>query len=234
VPTVSIGTREIPYTVVRGAGRRYTYLRFRPDMTLEVVVPSGRAVDVKSILREREEWIMRRMDRLSLVSCVIDRDSVLFSGERLKILFVPNDDFVLLPELSRGRVVVRVKEKSVAIELIRRWFLKESSAYVVARVPELAAELGARYNRVDVREMKPWGYCTRRGRLSFSWQLIALPERLREYVVLHELTHLGEFSHSQEFKRKLALVCPDFKDREEELNRIMPYDLGRSPNSPFD
>ncbi len=58
--------------------------------------------------------------------------------------------------------------------------------------------------------------------MSFNWQLIALPERLREYVVLHELTHLSEFSHSPAFKRKLATVCPDFRLRERELDKIAP------------
>ena len=77
--------------------------------------------------------------------------------------------------------------------------------------------------RVDVREIGKWGYCTRGGRLSFSWQLIALPERLREYVVLHELTHLSHFDHSPAFKRKLAAYCPDFRDRERELNLVAPY-----------
>ena len=77
---------------------------------------------------------------------------------------------------------------------------------------------------MDVREIGKWGYCTREGRLSFSWQLIALPERLREYVVFHELTHLLEFNHSPAFRRKLAKVCPDFRECEKELDLVRPYD----------
>jgi predicted metal-dependent hydrolase len=109
-------------------------------------------------------------------------------------------------------------------ELVRRWFLRETSAYVVRRVAELAPRVGAKPARVDVREMGKWGYCTRGGRLSFSWQLIALPERLREYVVLHELTHLLEFNHSIAFRRRLGAVLPDFHDLEGELDLISPYD----------
>ncbi len=102
--------------------------------------------------------------------------------------------------------------------------MRESSAYAVRKVSELSPKLGVRPSRVDVREMGKWGYCTREGRLSFSWQLAALPERLREYVVLHELTHLTEFNHSRSFRKKLASVCPDFRDRERELDRVVPYD----------
>jgi hypothetical protein len=121
-------------------------------------------------------------------------------------------------------VVVHTSDKKRIRELVRRWFLKESSAYVVKKVAELAARVGAKPSRVDVREIRKWGYCTREGRLSFSWQLIALPETLREYIVLHELTHLLEFNHSPAFKKRLEVVCPDFRRRERELNLVAPYD----------
>ena len=93
------------------------------------------------------------------------------------------------------------------------------------KLGELAPVLPASYKRADVREIKNWGYCTRSGRLSFSWQLIALPERLREYVIYHELTHLEEFNHSPAFKKKLAKLCPDFRQREKELDYISPAEL---------
>jgi predicted metal-dependent hydrolase len=121
-------------------------------------------------------------------------------------------------------VNVGTRDRRKLRELVRRWFLKESSAYVVKKVAQMAPRVGVRPTRVDVREIGKWGYCTRGGRLSFSWQLIALPERLREYVVLHELTHLLEFNHSPAFKRRLASTCPDYRDRERELDLIVPYD----------
>jgi predicted metal-dependent hydrolase len=71
-----------------------------------------------------------------------------------------------------------------------------------------------------VREIRNWGYCTRSGRISINWQLIALPERLREYVLLHELTHLSEFNHSRQFYRRLSSVCPDYRRRERELDEV--------------
>ena len=116
---------------------------------------------------------------------------------------------------------VRATEASRAKELIRRWFLRETSRYVVNRLSEISGHF-PKFHGADVREIRQWGYCTRTGRLSFSWQLIALPERLREYVLLHELTHLSAFNHSQEFRRRLEAVCPDHRQREKELDRIAP------------
>jgi predicted metal-dependent hydrolase len=221
---LNLGPRRIEFTVVKGTSRRYTYFRFRTDLTLEVVLPRGRSVDVEKAIKERSTWLQREYERVSRTRRVLSNDAVMFGGNHLDIIFTEGSEDNLVPDLTAGEVTVRTKDKRGVRELVRRWFLRESSSYVVKKVAELAPRLRVRPKRVDVREMGKWGYCTREGRLSFSWQLIALPERLREYVVLHELTHLLEFNHSAAFKRRLAAVCPDFRDREIELDLIAPYD----------
>lgn len=223
MPTVDIGPRKIEYAVIRGTSRRYTYFRFRDDLTLEVTVPRGRPVDVEKAIMERSSWLGRQFDRLSTTRNVLGRDQVMFDGRMLRVVYAEGPGDSLVPEPTKGVVIVRASDARRIRELVRRWFLTRSSAYVVKKVAETAPKMGVRPNRVDVREISKWGYCTRGGRISFSWQLIALPERLREYVVLHELTHLSHFDHSPAFKRALATYCPDFRDRERELNLVAPY-----------
>lgn len=224
MPSLDLGQRRIEYSLVKGTSRRYTYFRFKPDLTLEVVLPRGRRVDVERALRERSAWLQKEYERMSRTRTVLSNDTVMFEGKILKIIFTEGPGEGLSPDVEAGVVHVRSSERRRLRELVRRWFLRESSAYVVRKVSDFAPRLGVRPSRVDVREMGKWGYCTRKGRLSFGWQLAALPEKLREYVVLHELTHLTEFNHSSAFKQKLAAVCPDFSDREKELDLIIPYD----------
>jgi hypothetical protein len=193
-------------------------------MTLEVVLPKGREIDVAEALRAKLQWIAREYYRLAAARSVLGSDEVLYGGSYLRIVFVEGDKDELVPDAAAGIVTVRSSDRRRVREPIRRWFLAETSAYVVRKVWELAPLVGVRPTRVDVREISKWGYCTRNGRLSFSWQLIALPERLREYVVLHELAHLVVFNHSSSFKRKLSSVCSDYRRRERELAKILPYD----------
>jgi len=221
---LDLGSRRIEYSIVRGNSRRYTYFHFRPDLTLEVVIPRGRGVDVEKELMARASWLRREYERASKTRRVLSREEVMYGGAPLRVVYAEGPGDPLVPNIASGQVTVRAKDWRMLRELVRRWFLKESSSYAVRRVSELAPKLGVRPARVDVREMGKWGYCTREGRLSFSWQLAALPERLREYVVLHELTHLIEFNHSPAFRKNLASVCPDFRDRERELDLIVPYD----------
>jgi predicted metal-dependent hydrolase len=191
---------------------------------LEVILPRGKPVNVERAISERSKWLRREYEKLSRAKNVLTDDGIMFDGKLLRIRFSAGADRDLVPNLDKGELLVRTKDPKQVRELIRRWFLKESSAYAVRRVAELAHKVGAKPSRVDVREIGKWGYCTRQGRLSFSWQLIALPERLREYVVLHELTHLIEFNHSSSFKKRLSAACPDFRERERELDLFAPYD----------
>jgi len=192
-------------------------------LTLEVILPRGRLVDVEKALRDRSVWLQHEYEKLSKIRDVLGNDTVMYDGKLLKVVFSQNQGDSLVPDPGRGEVVFHTSERRSFRELVRRWFLKESSAYVVRKVAEMAPKMGVKPRRVDVREMAKWGYCTRSGRLSFSWQLIALSEKLREYVVLHELTHLWEFNHSAAFKKRLAVFCPDFREREKELNFVTPY-----------
>ena len=222
-PSLSVGGETVEYTVRRGAGKRYTYFRFKPDLTLDVVLPRTGKVDPETAIKSRLGWIVREYRRVSAARRVLEVGKVMYGGAYLEIVYSPDCRAELVPELDRGRVFTPTTDKRATKELIRRWFLKETSSYVVPEVSDLAPLLGVRPSRVDVREIGKWGYCTRGGRLSFSWQLAALPDRLREYVVLHELTHLRVFSHSRQFRTILSGVCPDFRERERELDAIIPY-----------
>jgi predicted metal-dependent hydrolase len=225
VPVLEIGGRRIEYLVRQGSSRRYTYFRFMPDMRLEVVLPRG-VRDPASTVRRRSAWILKKYEEMQQSRKILDERRVMFDGRHLEIIHGPvTDREEIIPDLERGVVVMRVSDRSRTRELVRRWFLKETSRYVMKKLSELSALLPRNYKMADVREMKNWGYCTRTGRLSFSWQLIALPEPLREYIVMHELTHLKVFDHSASFKRELAKVCPDYRRREKELDTISPAEL---------
>jgi len=226
LPALEIGGKRIEYLVLRGTSRRYTYFRFRPDLMLEVVLPRGRLGDAGAAISQRREWILQKYEEMRKSRRILDDERVMFDGRFLEIAYEQGlEKEEILPDLERGTVVVRASDRSRVKELVRRWFLKETSRYVMKKLADLAVTLPAAYKMADVREIKNWGYCTRSGRLSFSWQLIALPEPVREYVILHELTHLEEFNHSPAFKRKLARVCPDYRQRKKELYYISPAEL---------
>ncbi|MCX6781837.1 MAG: M48 family metallopeptidase [Candidatus Magasanikbacteria bacterium] len=62
-----------------------------------------------------------------------------------------------------------------------------------------------------------WGSCSSKGNLSFNFRLIYLPENLLDYLIVHEICHLGEMNHSHHFWSLVARAIPDYKKRKAAL-----------------
>ena len=69
-----------------------------------------------------------------------------------------------------------------------------------ARLEALAKKHGFKYSRCSVRDVHSlWGSCTSKGNISLNIRLIMLPDKLIDYVLLHELCHTVEMNHSERF-----------------------------------
>ncbi len=74
--------------------------------------------------------------------------------------------------------------------------------------------------RVTLRGQKTlWGSCSDDKKISLNWKLIAFHLKFIDYVIVHELCHIKEMSHSQKFWNLVEQYIPyyeemkrDFKD----------------------
>lgn len=70
-----------------------------------------------------------------------------------------------------------------------------------------------KYSKVVIRDQKTrWGSCSRKGNLNFNYKIALLPQKSSDYIIVHELCHLGEFNHSENFWNLVAKTIPDYKD----------------------
>src|SRR5438552_3208726 len=81
-----------------------------------------------------------------------------------------------------------------------------------AKIAKFAPLYGVQVKAVSIRDQKTrWGSCSSTGRISFNYRLAKMPERLAEYVVVHELCHLLEFNHSPRFWRLVSRTVPEHR-----------------------
>lgn len=74
-----------------------------------------------------------------------------------------------------------------------------------------------------------WGSCSGRTRnIQISHRLRGGPHELLEYVLIHEIAHLGEMNHSQRFWALVERACPDWRAKRRLLRRYEEYLLGRA------
>lgn len=105
---------------------------------------------------------------------------------------------------------VEAKER---IEELRR----AAKADLPVRLEQLSQQTGLKYAGVTIRVARTkWGCCTSRNTISLSLFLMALPEHLRDFVLLHELCHTIHHDHSSRFH---ALLDRLTGGREKELER---------------
>src|SRR5271170_4541556 len=109
--TIELAPYRVNYIVSQGTGRRYTYLRFRSDMILEVVVPRGRRVDPESEIKRRRTWVLKSLKEMSRSKRILDEGRVMFDGSYLTIIFQQDlEREVVEPNQAEGTVVVRAVE----------------------------------------------------------------------------------------------------------------------------
>ncbi len=92
-----------------------------------------------------------------------------------------------------------------------------------ALIAKFAPFYGVSVRAVSIRDQKSrWGSCSRSGNLAFNYRLALLPERLAEYIVVHELCHLLEFNHSERFWAQVARTVPEHRALRKALHRSYP------------
>lgn len=95
---------------------------------------------------------------------------------------------------------------------------KRTRALVEEKIAKLNAHYGFSWKKISVRNQKTrWGSCSRQGNLSFNCRLALLPEQLAEYIIVHELCHLGEFNHGACFWQLVGRAVPEYPKLKKQL-----------------
>jgi len=73
--------------------------------------------------------------------------------------------------------------------------------------------MGVTPSSVGIKSFKSrWGSCHVNGDIVFNWKIVMAPNRIVDYVVVHELCHLKHHDHSPKFWKAVEKVIPDYKD----------------------
>lgn len=105
----------------------------------------------------------------------------------------------------------RAKEKQFTHDDIRK--MKDEAKRVIPdRVKYYAGIMGVTFGKITIKNQKNrWGSCSSKGNLNFNCLLMMTPDKVRDYVVIHELCHLKQMNHSKMFWAEVEKVMPDYK-----------------------
>jgi len=219
VSTISIDDVSVIVTKKR---IKHCYIKIdRERGNVCVSVPIGwNAKVVEELVRSKASWIKRKQAAVS--DRVLNRKFEFNNGELHKVW---GSEVALVNTSNSGRRGVKCSQNALVInapaessldtrkKLLTAWYAQEVKSAALTLVDKWESVLGVKAGRLSVQKMKSkWGSCNvQNGNIRLNSELAKFPKGALEHVIVHELIHLLEPSHSKRFYSLMDEFLPNWK-----------------------
>lgn len=201
------------------------YLRIEQE-TLQAVISAPLrmpAADIERFVLSKANWLQQKLEflakrRLVFAAQEAAGESLWLWGKKYAVRFIS----------GREKIVIAENELIFfgSIEKLTKYIDKLYRQQLTQQIEKFAAFWQKRLQLTAsgwrIRKMKTrWGTCNTFSRMiTINYNLVRLPVECLEYIIVHELAHLYEPSHSSRFKNFLTQNLPDWKQRESLLKHF--------------
>jgi predicted metal-dependent hydrolase len=186
----------------------------------------GRWPEAKAFLDKHTEWLGERLE-VSVKPVAFVRGAIVpLRGVNHRI--VPTGKVRGVVEIGEheGELALMVPgEVEHRARRLTDWLKSEASRDLEKRSRHHANALGVSFTSISMRDQTTrWGSCSTSGKLNYNWRLILAPPFVLDYVAAHEIAHLIEMNHSQDFWDVVTRTLPSM-ERGREWLRIHGREL---------
>lgn len=226
--TIQLG--EISILVTRKAIKNVHLSVHPPEGRVTLVAPSGTRLEVaRAYAISKLGWIRSQQKKLDNQARetprqFVERESHYLWGRRY-LLTVKYQEVKPVVSLDHKRITLTVRpgsnaEKRAAV--IHAWHKSLLHAVVPAIIQKWERKLKVKVSGYFLQRMKTkWGSCNHSaGHIRLNTELVKKPKDLLEYVIVHEMVHLIEPTHSDRFIAILEKHYPTWPEARAELNEL--------------
>lgn len=208
-------------------------IRIKPDLTVNVSAPRWVVKsELERILTKKTSWILenierqRKIQKNKKVNILENGHSIWYKGEKYRLFFRKSEENYVW--LNNEQIIVFSKKSDdleYSKKILINWLRGLAKAEFEKALHKYRNKMLKKYNipefNLQIRAMKTrWGTCTpSKKKVTLNLNLMYVPEEYMEYVALHELTHFVEIYHNVNFYNILAEFMPDWKARQDTLNK---------------
>jgi len=236
------------YNVRHSAKARNIRLKVTPEDGLIVVVPRGYDEErIPAILQRKKSWIANAMERAAQTRRFLEPKPSTYLPERLNLQAVSETWTVTYCRNgSRPGIALRAANGTITMTagtITRDTAVRKLNDWLRLRVRHslfpLARSLAEKYRlplgRLLVKSQRTrWASCSARKNLALNTKLLFLPPDLVRYVLIHELCHLREMSHSRQFWLHVQSASPGYRTLDARLReawKMLPSRLDIKKNA---
>jgi len=192
---------------------KHARLRVSEDGKVRIIAPpSFSEDDISSLLNKKAKWIAKNVKYFESMSKIeLQRNQLLLFGNRYNYFYDTSfSQKVIINEEHKTIIAKRDLTDPVIQE---KWYRNMSKKHLTKRIKQLSKKLNFPYNKLYIREERnKWGNCSNEKNISLNWKLIKAPEYVIDYIIIHELLHTVEMSHTKKFWTLLKSYYPDYKE----------------------
>ena len=201
----------------------------------EVIIRAPRKFEstlIYEMVQKKRDWILKKLNQFAAQKTQFQHQLTFVNGKG--ILFQGNTCSVQvhLIEKKRTRIEFQWKvfhvfvnenlgdeEKELSIrKKMMEWFKKQAFDFISLRIEQIKLLINVKPKKITIRNQKTrWGSCSSSGALNFNLRLLMAPVSVIDYVIIHELCHLKEKSHSKQFWALVNSILPDYKEKKQWL-----------------
>lgn len=129
--------------------------------------------------------------------------------------FVKNNSGWIDKALKKAEVRRTNAEKYAIAEKDIPAFKKSAKLYLPDRTHYWAEIMGLEPAYVHITSAeKRYGSCNSKKGICYSYKLMAYPDDVIDYVIIHELAHIKHMNHSQKFYSLIERYMPDYLEKQ--------------------
>jgi len=201
-----------------------------PHGRVTLVTPKATRLEVaRAYAISKLSWIRAQRQRLTSQARetprkFINRESHYLWGRR-HLMTIAHRDAKPRVALDHKRITLTVRPESKAskrAEIVHEWHKGLLHAAVPPLIRKWERRLKVEVHGYFLQRMKTrWGSCNHRlGHIRLNTELVKKPKDLLEYVIVHEMAHLIEPTHSDRFIAILDRHYPSWREARAELNEL--------------
>jgi predicted metal-dependent hydrolase len=201
--------------------RRRRTVQITVDRFGELVLSAPEQCDAKILerfVREKRFWIYMKLAAKEAQRPAparkefVNGEGFPYLGRSYRLLLVDEQEVPL--KLTKGRFRLDRRGLDGARSHFVSWYTSRGREWLQQRVPRWVPRIGRAPRDVRVQDLGfRWGSCGSRGNVNLHWATILLPPPIVDYILVHELVHLHEPRHGQEFWKRVERVMPDYETK---------------------